>query len=132
MSIPAPAPAPAPTPARLAGKRWYIASAVTFFVGGIMTVVIAIAVAAIKVASDPIVGAQSGWNVWAFMVYAFQVSVTGWGGVFALAAAVLALVGLLRHGARPLGIVLLVVCLVVSLQLLAVPVSLATFDVYIY
>lgn len=130
MSIPLPAPAPAPAP--LAGKRWYIASAATYFAGGAATIVIAILVASVKIASNPIVGPQYGWNVWAWMVYAFEVSVTGWGGIFALAAAALALAGLIRHRAHPLGIVLLVLGVLTSLQLLAIPVALTTFDVYIH
>lgn len=113
-------------------RGWYLASGITVLLGGVLTVVIAIVVAVLKISANPIVGAQAGWNVWGGMVYAFQVAVTGWGGVFALAALVFAVVGLVKHGRSPLGVVLVVISALLALQLLAIPAALHSYDVYIY
>ena len=108
---------------------WNVASGITLFGGGILTVVVAIFVAVLEVMSNPITGDQYGWNVLGVIVIAFTVAVSGFGGIPALVAAALAAIGLVRHGRSVAGILLLVISALLSLQLLSIPGFVACYPV---
>lgn len=120
-------PEPAPSIKRRYG--WNVASGMTLFGGGLLTVVVALVVAVLEVMSSPITDDQYGWNVLAVVVIAFTVAVSGFGGIPALVAAVLAAVGLVRHGRSVVGILLLVISALLSLQLLSIPGFVACYPV---
>ena len=122
----------ASAPATASIKRrygWNVASGITLFGGGILTVVVAIFVAVLEVMSNPITGDQYGWNVLGVIVIAFTVAVSGFGGIPALVAAALAVIGLVRHGRSVAGILLLVISALLSLQLLSIPGFVACYPV---
>ena len=119
MTTPEPAPAPAPSIKQRYG--WNIASGITFLGGGILTVIAAVVVGVLEVMSSPITDDQYGWNVLAVVVIAFTVAVSGFGGIPAVIAAVLAAIGLVRHGRTVAGILLLVISLLLSVQLARIP-----------
>ena len=119
MTTPEPAPLPVTSVKRRYG--WNIASGVTLLGGGLLTVIAALLVGLLEVMSSPITDDQYGWNVLAVVVIAFTVAVSGFGGIPALIAAVLAAIGLVRHGRTVAGILLLVISLLLSLQLVSIP-----------
>lgn len=104
------------TPARRIRNKWNVASAITLFGGMAAVFLYGLVYAAVVIGSNPVTGDQAGWNVLAFIIMPFMGFTIGYHSVFALAAAVLATIGLVRFGRNWLGIVLLVVSLLMSLK----------------
>lgn len=109
-----PVPPPAGPPVRRPVNRWNVASLLTLIGGHVLVAMGGLVFAIINFDTDSDLSSERAASFLGLIVWPFAALSSGFGSIFAIAALVLAIVGL-RKSKSTFGVVMIVVCSIFSL-----------------
>lgn len=124
------APQPVAPPVSRPGNRYNVASLLTLIGGHVVVFLGGLIFAAVIILSNPVEGDQAGWNILAFILMPIGALRSGYVGIFAVVALVLAIVGMRKYGKSTFGIVMIVISALFSLQVFSLVSQLSYLPYY--